>query len=95
MMNQTKRYLIKVFQTIMLLTIERDIDNLPPIAHLPTTMPLLLDDSDSDDEEERRPADLPVGEQTNQYGNDCCIENDPIPIGSDRQLQQHRPVPPQ
>ena len=56
--------------------------------------PDLVDDSDSDDEDDRDPDERPSEELVNQYGNDHCIENDPIPTGSNRQLQRHQPIAP-
>jgi hypothetical protein len=36
----------------------------------------------------------PVNEIVHQYGNDNCIENDPVPVGSSRKLKKHRAIPP-
>ena len=77
---------------VVTITKEQDANNLPPIEQLPSSLPLLLDDSDSDDEDEIHPEKSE--KQIHQYGNDYCIENDPVPVGSDRQLQQHLPIPP-
>ena len=37
---------------------------------------------------------LPVEELVHQYGNDNCLENDPIPVRSNRRFKQHRPIVP-
>ena len=79
---------------VIKITKEQVVDNLPHREQPPRDIPLLLDDSDSEDEDFIHQQNKPAGEQIHQYGNDNCMENDPVPVGSDRQLQQHRPVPP-
>ena len=68
--------------------------DLPAVAQPPDVLPPLLDDSDSDDEDGNNDAVLPIENIIHQYGNDHCIENDPVPVGSKRKLKQHQPVPP-
>ena len=55
-------------------------------------VPYLVDDSDSDDDGDVLNLNRPAENGVNQYGNDFCIENDPIPTGSDRKLQRHQPI---
>ena len=54
----------------------------------------MIDDCYPEDASDTRLAVLPYEELVPQYGNDYCIENDPIPVGSNRQLQEHQPLPP-
>ena len=68
--------------------------NLPSAIETPEEVPLLLDDSDSDDEDGLQQSNSPGEELVPQFGNDNCIENDPIPINSARQIESHKPKPP-
>jgi hypothetical protein len=69
-------------------------DNLPAATETPDEVSLLLDDCYSDDKDAFRQAVLPVEELVPQFGNDYCIENDPIPSDSDRRIKPHEPKPP-
>jgi hypothetical protein len=75
---------------VMKITELKDTVNLPAVDQPSETVPLLSDDSDSEDEV----ADPSVEDVVPQYGNDNCIENDPVPVGSKRKLKKHQPVPP-
>jgi len=73
---------------------QEDHDDLPRVVELEEDVPLLVGNSDSDDEDDPHPANIPSEELVHQYGNDHCIENDPVPTGSDRRLQRHEPIAP-
>jgi hypothetical protein len=63
--------------------------------------PELLDDSDSESDDRhvktikrRKKRATPPGDPVAQFGNDIVLDNDPIPIGSNRKIRPHKPIPP-
>jgi len=63
--------------------------------------PELIDDSDSESDDEqvtninrRKKIHTSPDDPVAQFGNDIVLENDPIPIGSNRKIRTHKRIPP-
>ena len=79
--NQTRFNTNVPNDNVIKITVVNDRVDLPAVAQPPEVLPLLLDDSDSDDEDGNNDAVLPIENIIHQYGNDHCIEMTPYLLG--------------